>query len=111
MLDDELAGGYSTAAEVMADPARRMKIQQSPLARELIAAYQGDAEGFSQAEAVEPPQEYKPVSQTVLDHIRQEVENGAKASEIASDPYTRQAAKNDPALKALIDEAARRNGD
>jgi hypothetical protein len=109
-LDSQLSAGTSVA-QLVADPAERVAIQRSALAQELIAAYGGNASAFAQAETQEPARSYTPLSTIYLDHVRQLIQQGAKASEIISDPYTREAARHNPELRALVDEAARRNGE
>lgn len=109
-LDAEISSG-TTIDQALADPSRRAAVARSPLAQELIAVYQQDAKAFASAEAQEPVHPVKSLSAQVLAHIRQEIEKGAKASDLIADPNTRALALVAPELRDLIDEAARKNGE
>jgi len=69
------------------------------------STYQNNPDAFSQTEVNESPSQ-----RMNLNRIRQAIDNGATASDILSDPYLAQLAKNDPAIQELVDEAERRNG-
>jgi outer membrane murein-binding lipoprotein Lpp len=84
-LDAELSSG-ATLGQVLADPAERAAVARSPLAQELIAVYQNDADAFDRAEAQEPVRPVPSISPMALAHLRKEINDGAKATELISDP-------------------------
>jgi formylglycine-generating enzyme required for sulfatase activity len=109
-LDAELSSG-TRLVEILTDSARRAALARSPLAQELIAVYQNDPDAFARAEAQEPVHAVPLISPTVVAHLKKQIEEGARASDLVSDPYSRDLARDCPEIRSLIDEAARRNGE